>query len=72
MSWVVLQISLVGLGSAPTLSPQRFLQSPVLLHLGLEVVLSHLGENVGEVEGEEVGVDLRVLRVESEEMLAEG
>ena len=47
VSRVVLQIPLVGLGTAPALGPQRFLQSPVLLHLGLKIVLSHLGQNVG-------------------------
>ena len=75
MTRVILQVPLLGVLPSlpsPALSPQRFLQPPVLVHLGLEVVLPHLGQNVGEEGGEEAGVDLCVLRVESVEMLAEG
>ena len=72
MSRVVLQISLVGVGPAPALGPQRFLQYPVLLHLGQKIVLSHLGQNVGEEGGEEVGVDLCILRVEGVQVFAQG
>ena len=72
MSGIVLQISLLGFRiSSPALGSQRLLQSPVLIHLGLQVLLGHPGQDVGEVGGEEAGVDLRVLRVESVEMLAE-
>ena len=73
VSRVVLQVSLLGvrLGPAPALGSERFLQPPVLVHLGLQVLLRHPRQDVGQEGGEEVWVNLRILVVESVEMSAQ-